>query len=322
MIKEARKHSNLIKRKDVDEYLSTQFPYTLHRRRVKKIRRNPVVVSGPEELVQADLIDMQSLADDNDHINYILTLIDVFTKKAFAYPLKNKGSFEIVDALTKFLNQHFVPEKFQTDSGKEFVNAQVKYLMRNNNVQFYTASNEVTKCSVIERFQRTLQSKLYKYFTGVGNNFRYLEILQDFIDLYNNTFHRSIGMAPNKVSTSNSDTVFSRLYGAPTLRELVKRNEGRKYLKEGDVVRMARTKSIFTKGYQPNFSDELYIITNVAPASGVRREPMYYLKDKSNNALKGRYYRQELVRISPTVSDYYRASASFARKLTTRQQHG
>ncbi len=129
-------------------------------------------------------------------------------------------------------------------------------------------------------------------------------------------------MAPNNVSTSNSDTVFTRLYGAATLRELVTRNEKRKYLKEGDIVRIARTKSIFSKGYEPNFSDELYVITNVAPASGIRREPMYYLKDKSNKNLKGRYYRQELVRVSPTVSNYYRASASFATKPTLRQQHG
>ena len=322
LFKEARKQTNLIQRKDVDEYLSTQFPYTLHRRVVKKVRRNPIVVSCPEELVQADLIDMQSLAEYNNGIKYILTLIDVFSKKAFAYPLKNKGSFEVVGALTKFFNQHFVPEKLQTDAGKEFLNAQVKYLMRNNNVQFYTANNEATKCSVIERFQRTLQSKLYKYFTGVGDNFQYVDVLQDFLDAYNNTIHRSIGMAPNDVSPSNSDTVFSRLYGAPTLRELVTRNEGRKYLKEGDVVRIAKTKSIFSKGYEPNFSDELYVITNVAPASGIRREPMYYLKDKSNRNLKGRYYRQELVRVSPTVSNYYRTSASFVQKPTLRQQHG
>jgi hypothetical protein len=129
-------------------------------------------------------------------------------------------------------------------------------------------------------------------------------------------------MAPNNVSTSNSDTVFTRLYGAPTLRELVTRNEKRKYLKEGDIVRIARTKSIFSKGYEQNFSDELYVITNVAPASGIRREPLYYLKDKSNKNIRGRYYRQELVRVSPTVSDYYRTSASFARKPTLRQQHG
>ena len=322
LYKEARKQSNLIKYKDVDEYLSTQFPYTLHRRVVKKITRNPVVASCPEELVQADLIDMQSLAKYNNGIRYILTLIDVFSKKAFAYPLKDKGSIEVVSALTQFLNQHFIPEKLQTDSGKEFLNAQVKYLLRNYNIQFYTANNEVTKCSVIERFQRTLQSKLYKYFTGIGDNFQYVDVLQDFIDTYNNTFHRSIGMAPNDVSTSNSDTVFTRLYGAPTLRELVTRNEGRKYLKEGDVVRIVRTKSIFSKGYQPNFSDELYVITNVAPASGIRREPMYYLKDKFNNNLKGRYYRQELVRVSPTVSNYYRTSASFVQKPTLRQQHG
>ncbi len=99
LFKEARKHSNLIECKDVNEYLSTQFPYTLHRQHIKKIRRNSVV-SCPKELVQADLIDMQSLADDNDGIRYILTLIDVFSKKAFAYPLKNKGSIEVVDALS------------------------------------------------------------------------------------------------------------------------------------------------------------------------------------------------------------------------------
>ena len=51
----------------------------------------------------------------------------------------------------------------------------------------------------MERVNRTLKSKLYHYFTTV-NSLHYINVLQDLVDSYNNTYHRSIGRAPATVS--------------------------------------------------------------------------------------------------------------------------
>ena len=65
---------------------------------------------------------------------------------------------------------------------------------------------------MVERVNCTLKSKLYRYFTGV-DSLRYIDVLQDIVDSYNNTYHRSIGHAPAIVSLHNVGQVRRKLYG-------------------------------------------------------------------------------------------------------------
>lgn len=77
---------------------------------------------------------------------------------------------------------------------------------------FYTTENADIKASVVERFNLALRTKMWKYFT-YKNTYRYVDILQDLVHSYNNTFHRSIGMKPSQVSLENENVVRKRLYG-------------------------------------------------------------------------------------------------------------
>ena len=104
------------------------------------------------------------------------------------------------------------PEKLRTDKGTEFVNESFQQYLKKKGIQFYTANNE-PKASVVERVNRTLKSKLYRYFTAV-NSLCYINILQDLVDSYNNTYHRTIGHAT--VSLLNVGTVRRKLYGGIT----------------------------------------------------------------------------------------------------------
>lgn len=318
VLKEARKRLPEVTRADVADYLASQFPYNLHRRRLLKYKRNHILTSGPEELVQGDLIDTRNLKETNDGYSYILTLIDVFTKRAFAYPLKTKAALHVESALKHMFDNYFVPQYFQTDAGTEFINQKVQALLKQYHVNYYTARNEVIKCAVVERFQRTLQSKLHKYFTST-NNTRYIDVLHEFMSGYNNRVHRSIGMAPNAVTANNTRTVFQRLYGATSLRDYVKRHKRSGQLAVGNVVRVARQKQSFRKGYVPTFSDELYVITEVSPSTKGSSE-LYSLKSKAGRHLRGRYYRQELCRVSPSVESYYRLEPDFIKTYAGRQR--
>jgi len=51
---------------------------------------------------------------------------------------------------------------------------------------------------------------MYRYFT-FKNTRRYIDILQDLVDSYNTTRHRSIGMSPDEVTVANEDMLRSRL---------------------------------------------------------------------------------------------------------------
>eukprot|EP00732_Lithocolla_globosa_P001841 Lithocolla_globosa_v1_NODE_1030_length_2930_cov_412.241391.p3 type:complete len:106 gc:universal NODE_1030_length_2930_cov_412.241391:2875-2558(-) len=91
----------------------------------------------------------------------------------------------------------------QPDDGKEFYNKEFKELFKKHQIELFSTKNE-TKASIIERFNRTLKNKMYKLFE-VNQNFRYIDDLQDLIDNYNNTYHRSIKMKPIDVNEKTEE---------------------------------------------------------------------------------------------------------------------
>ena len=77
-------------------------------------------------------------------------------------------------------------------------------MLRRHDIKFYTSENEDLKAAVVERFNRNLKTKMFRYFTH-ANTRRYLDVLDDLLHSYNNTHHRSIGMAPSEVNADNED---------------------------------------------------------------------------------------------------------------------
>ena len=78
-------------------------------------------------------------------------------------------------------------------------------MLKRRGIKFYTRENEYFKASVVERFNTTLKTKMYRYFT-YKNTRRYVDVLDDMLHSYNNTYHRSIGMTPAEVNVDNEHT--------------------------------------------------------------------------------------------------------------------
>ena len=70
----------------------------------------------------------------------------------------------------------------------------MKSWLEKNNIEMYSTHNE-GKSVVAERFIRTLKNKIYKYMTSISKNV-YIDKLDDIVDEYNNTKHRTIKMKP------------------------------------------------------------------------------------------------------------------------------
>ena len=81
-----------ISRKQVQDWLSQQDVYTLHKPARRHYKRSRVIVPGLDvQQFQADqLVDVQSLSQFNKGYKYLLTCIDVFSKHAWVVPLKTK----------------------------------------------------------------------------------------------------------------------------------------------------------------------------------------------------------------------------------------
>ena len=286
-----------INMKDVKEFLSGELAFTLHRRVVRRFKRKPIVSTRHGEQAQADLVDIQRFANANSSYRYILTVIDVFSKVAFAEPLKSKGSADIVKAFDRIL-QHYKPLKLQTDEGREFTNSQVQALFREYKVTWFPAKNELIKCAIVERFQRTLMTKITKYMTSQGSQ-SFVNKLPLFIKSYNNAFHRSIKMTPAEAMNAPAAAVFKNLYGFSNERAMLRQLQRKAVLLKGDHVRIQTQKDRFTKGYAQNFTDQVYYIDH--PVSSMTR-PVYRLKDHKGDVIKGNFYPEEVQKVVPDTS--------------------
>jgi Chromo (CHRromatin Organisation MOdifier) domain/Integrase core domain len=278
---------------DTREWLSGEIAYTLHKPARRRFKRNPIIASHKNEQWQADLVDLQEYQRANQGYRYILTIVDVFSKKAWAVPLKNKKAPTVSEAF----EQIFVlekPFKLQTDKGKEFENNTLKSLLDVYGIQYFTSKNPEIKCSIVERFNRTLKSKMFKYFTAKGTR-KYIDVLDDMISSYNNTVHSSIKMRPSEVSEENEQEVFHTLYGFPDKRSLLQHSiPSPAKIGIGDKVRTKYILGPFDKGYLPNWSDVIY---TVEKASSLQPKPVYTIGDSQPR----RYYKEDLQKVNENL---------------------
>ena len=274
----------------VKRYLATQDAYTLHKQRRLRFPRRKTISKGIGDLYQADLVDLTGISRYNDNYRYLLTVIDVFSKVAWVVPLKSKTARDVSEALEKVLTSAPTPAMLQTDMGKEFVSSQFQSMLQRHKIHFYTTDNLDIKAAVVERYNRSLKTKMFKYFTH-KNTLRYIGVLQDLVDSYNSTHHRSIGMAPNEVTLKNEGLVRSRLYPE---KSYDKNKKPKWRFKIGDTVRISTVRRTpFEKGYVNKWSRELFEIESRIPTV----PQTYGLKDMLGETIKGKFYVQELQKV-------------------------
>ena len=132
------------------------------------------------------------------------------------------------------------------------------------------------KSVVAERFIRTLKSKIFKRMTVVSKNV-YFDVLDDIIDKYNNTIHRTIKM---KLINVTSD---SYAYNEDS-------NEKDPKFKVGDHVRISKYKNIFAKGYTQNWSEEVFVVSKIQDTVPWT----YVIIDLNGGKIAGSFYEKEL----------------------------
>ena len=214
---------------------------------------------------------------------YILVFIDVFSKMTYVESMKDKNGLTTFLALEKILNKlPVIPNHFITDDGTEFFNIHVKKLLDKYGINHYSLKGP-HKAFVAERMIQTLKGRIEKYMWH-NKTKRYIDVLQRIVDNYNRTPHRSIGMAPIDVNYQNFQLVFQKLYKSL-------KNKRNPRLNVGDQVRIAKSKSLFEKGYTRRWSRELYTIISAHSQGQV---DFYKIKDSSGNILPRHRYYYEL----------------------------
>jgi hypothetical protein len=171
--------------------------------------------------------------------------------------------------------------------------------------QIYFSTHAGQKASLVERFNRTLKSRMWKYFTA-NETRKWINIIQNLVDDYNNTYHRTIKMTPIEASRpENSLTVWHNIYGAYLAEKY-----GTPAYKVGQTVRISKYKSIFDKGYLPNYTEEFYKIKEVK----LGRPTVYMLEDLKGEAVDGLFYDGELSPYNETDETTYKVEKVLGKK--------
>ena len=108
-------------RRKVRTWLRKQFTYTMYKPVRYHFKTNRVFAEGIDHRRQADLADLGSVQKYNDGFRYLLTCIDVFSKYAWAIPLRKKTGTILVSAFKTILSSNRKPTFLQTDDGTELI---------------------------------------------------------------------------------------------------------------------------------------------------------------------------------------------------------
>ncbi len=261
-------------------YLRKNEVHSVHRPKRKRFPRRQIITKYPGNILQSDLIDMQKYSRKNSGFNFILVVIDCFSKKLWVRPLKSKRGEETARALRSiFLSMRYPIQSLIVDEGLEYVNKYVRYLLDEYNIHWYHIRSKL-KASSAERVNKTIKEQIWKYFTATKRE-RWIDVLDQIVDNYNNTYHTTIKMAPNQVTWDNRKQVFKTMF--PNIHDRITCR-----LHRGDRVRVALRKDLFEKGYTQNWSDEIFTIKRVFQKN---RVCWYRLQDSQGNIYsKGKYF--------------------------------
>lgn len=300
------KESKKVKFKSDDKTTTNeqrQLALELHAPSRRRFQRRRVVTTHMSDLYEVDLVEMQTLSRYNHGFRYYLALINTFTKMGYTAALKSKKGSEVALAFDKLVTENkLTMDNLSSDKGTEFFNSNFKSVMKKHNINHYHTFTEI-KCSIVERWNRTIKSNLFRLFTE-RNTLNWVDgLLDEVVKEYNHSKHRTIAMRPVDVTKKTEDLVRQRLAVSKTPIKKPK-------FKVGDYVRISRwQRNIFSKTYLGSWSEELFLIRQIKNTVPIT----YLLEDSHGKSLPESFYEIELK--ATEIKDYFRIDKVIGKRV-------
>ena len=264
----------------------------LNKPTINKFERQKVIVNHINEIHSTDLVDMSQYSKINKNYKYIFTNIDVFSKIAYAYPIKSKKIQDIKACFEKIFQKN-KPKYIWSDKKPAFLSKEMQKFFKNNNVKIYYTNSHL-KAVVIERFNRSLRELMMKHFVK-NNNTIWYNILPKLIKIYNNRYHSTIKMKSIQVNKNNEKYIKENIYTYD------KTSKNPKF-KINDLVRISlKRRDLFDKPSRNiKWSEELFKIHSINKSNVIT----YKIKDLNDEIIEGIFYQQELQKTKNTSEVY------------------
>ena len=245
------------------------------------------MVGGLDKIWAADLADL-SKSSDNGY-KYILCVIDVFSKYGWLFSIKNKTGIEIIKCFKEIFQSGRQPEKIWSDQGKEFFNKQFIDFLKDNKIELYHTYSEL-KSSIAEIFVKNIKSRIWKQFT-ISNSTKWVEFLPEIISNYNSEPHNTLKqLTPSEASEKVKESLIKSIYYQKYMDKKSKIKKLPRF-KVGDRVRLYKYKKEFEKGFDTNFTKEIFVIKEIKKTIPVT----YIIEDLTGEKIEGSVYEYEMI---------------------------
>lgn len=273
-----------ISRRQVAEWLSKQEVHQLYAPAKKPKTIQNTILNEPYTQIGIDLMDMQTI--ERNGKKYVLTCIDLFSKKAWAIPLKNKEDETVARGMEEILHKigHKI-KSIRSDNGSEFISDQFKALTEENNItHIFSLPHKPQSNGNIERFNGILK-RLINMAMKVNEKFNWVEQLDKLVENYNNSKQETIETRPNDVEGSNYGDIKQNI----TKNVLGKKQAENIRFRKGDKVRV----HIVDERNNSTYSKDIFTVEKVCIPRNNVTTPYYFLAEE-----KGRkYYNNDLLKV-------------------------
>lgn len=289
-----------ISRRDVAAFLAKDESHQVMRPQNKRLTVRPIMVKGPAMVAQIDLIDMQKIAGHNEQKRYVLTYVDLYSRFVNARAIPNKTQSTVTAALLRILDampEDWRPRTIQADNGSEFASVMEAALKSRGIKMIHSQPHQPRSQGAIERFNFTLKSAIFKYFTRVKTK-NYTDVLPDFLENFNNTRHSSTGYRPISIMEGeyNPAVILEKQH-----KKLEQIKEHDEEFDIGELVRVALTtesaarRNKFAKKINQNWSTQVYeIYSKSEPETAGTQEQYLLINLATGRASKKKYWAYQL----------------------------
>jgi hypothetical protein len=282
-----------ISRRAIQEWLIKQNIYQLFKPIRKTVQGNVArtLLNAPWNQLGIDLIDFSN--KEYDGYKWILCAIDLFSKKAYCQPLKNKESSTVAKGMQKIFNRMvMLPKSIRSDRGSEFIGKEFKKLLDDNNVkQVLSAPHKPQSNGNVERFNAVIK-RLIQQYTTYEDNQDWVSILQTLVNNYNETISATTKKTPNEIE-KHYDAKLNKQVKENIEKSITPKKEFYNKYKIGDEVRISLQNEGFSKSAQ-TFSNETYYIRKIIKPRSKVYSTYYLLEDDEGNEINQKFYVPEL----------------------------
>ena len=262
-VKQLKNEGIKITKKEVDTFLGTrveQQKTIITNERKKTLGK--IVAYRPLSLIQMDIYVMAKYVTGNKGYKYILCMIDVFTRKVWAYKMKKKDNKNVQDSFKQFLSDSkinkYTPTILMSDNDSTFINKSFQEILEKNKIIHQpNIIDDHHALGLIDRFARTIKTIFTRLFVQTKSD-NWIDHIDEIVGNYNNNGHTAIdNIKPNDAFLKKN---LQKIYNINYEKSLF--NISVSDIDVNDKVRI-KLKGKFRKGTDARYTDEVYTVTKV-----------------------------------------------------------